>query len=75
MPLKRYSFRCPFCGSEETKWEWWLKLLLIFTDHYYYDCPICHHRSSWLYIFHLRHESTDPKEKNFNKLPLFDERL
>ena len=73
--MKKYKIRCPYCGSTVERWEWWLKFKLIFTNKYYFNCPICHHKSTWLYIFHLRHESTDSIEKHFNRGKLFDDRI
>ena len=73
--IKHYTIRCPFCGSQINKNETILKLRLLFTNTYYLNCPVCHHKSAWLYIFHLRHDSTDKTEKLFNKGKLFDDRL
>ena len=73
--MKKYKIRCPYCGATTQKWEWWLKFKLIFKNTIYHHCPICHHKSSWLYIFHLRHESTDPSEKQFNRSKLWESRI
>lgn len=73
--MKKYSVRCPYCGSETGKWEWWLKLKLIFTNQYMHHCPVCHKKSTWLYIFHLRHDSTNKEEQLFNKSKLWDDRI
>ena len=73
--FKKYRLKCQYCGSDEYKWEWLLKLQLIFTNRIYFHCPVCHHTTSYLHIFHLRHDSLDQKEKFFNKGKLFDDRL
>lgn len=73
--MKKYKIRCPYCGSTYERWEWLLKLKLIATDHLTYICPVCHKKSKWLYIFHLRHDSTDKEEQMFNKGKLFDNRI
>ena len=73
--MKKYKLRCAYCGATIEKWEWLLKLQLILTTHYYHHCPVCHHKTSYLYIFHLRHDSLDDKEKIFNKGKLFDDRI
>ena len=73
--MKRYKLRCQYCGKEIYKYEWLLKLRLIFTNRYILDCPKCHKKTSWLYIFHLRHDSTDPVEKEFNRNKLWDDRI
>ena len=73
--MKKYIIRCPFCGSQVERWEWLLKFKLIFSNQYTHICPVCHKQSTWLYIFHLRHDSTDPTEKLFNKGKLWDDRI
>ena len=73
--MKKYTIRCPYCGSEHKKYEWLLKLFLLHRNTYTHHCPVCHHKSVWLYIFHLRHESTNKGEQLFNKMKLFDDRL
>ena len=73
--MKKYKIRCPFCGSEVERWEWLLKLKLVFSNQYTHHCTICHKKSTWLYLFHLRHDSTDPTEKLFNKGKLWDDRI
>ena len=73
--FKKYRIKCQYCGCDEYKWEWLLKLRLIFTNRIYFHCPLCHHTTTYLYIFHLRHDSLDKKEKFFNKGALFDERI
>ena len=75
IPMKHYTIRCPYCGATTTKWEWLLKLLLIFTNTYHHNCSVCHHKSTWLYLFHLRHDSTNKTEQIFNKGKLFDDRI
>ena len=73
--MKKYKIRCPYCGSTYEQWEWLLKLRLIFVEKFNYLCPVCHKKSTWLYIFHLRHDSTNKEERIFNKTELFDKRI
>lgn len=73
--MKKYKIRCPYCGSTYEQWEWLLKLRLIFVEKFNYLCPVCHKKSTWLYIFHLRHDSTNKEEQLFNKSKLWDDRL
>lgn len=73
--FKKYRIRCAYCGFEEYKWEWLLKLKLIFKDHYYYNCEKCHKINCYRFFFHLKHDSTDALEKNRNKQRLFDNRM
>ena len=35
--FKKYRLKCQYCGSDEYKWEWLLKLQLIFTNNIYYS--------------------------------------
>lgn len=73
--MRKYKLRCQYCGAETHKYEWLLKIRLIFTNKYILDCPTCHKKTSWLYIFHLRHDSTDKVEQKFNKGKIFDNRI
>ena len=73
--MKKYTIRCPYCGSTYERWEWLLKLEMIATDKLTYLCPNCHKKSTWIYIFHLRHDSTDPKEKQWNRSKIWDNRI
>lgn len=73
--FKKYSLRCQYCGHIQYKTLWILKLKLIFTNKIYYNCPKCHKTNCFLNIFHLRHESTDSKEKENNRNKLWDSRL
>lgn len=73
--MKKYNIRCPYCGSEHKKLEILLKMFLLTRNTYTHHCPVCHHKSVWLYIFHLRHESTNKGEHLFNKMKLFDDRI
>ena len=73
--MKKYSIRCPYCGSEVERWEWWLKFRLIFKDTYYYYCPVCRKGSAWLFIFHLRHDSVDQEEIAYNRKKHWDSRI
>lgn len=73
--MKKYNIRCAYCGSTISKWEWLLKLRLVFTDKYVHHCPVCHKQSTWINIFHLRHESTDPDEKLFNRSKIWESRI
>ena len=40
--MKKYKLRCQYCGAIIQKYEWWLKLRLIFTNRYVQNCPVCH---------------------------------
>ena len=73
--FKKYLLKCQYCGSYDYKYEWLLKLRLIFTNRIYYHCRVCHHTTSYLNSFHLRHDSMDKKEKEFNRSKLFDDRI
>ena len=71
----KYRFRCNYCGYEQYKWLWLLKLSLILSDKKIISCPRCHKTSCYINIFHLRHDSTDSLEKNMNREKLFDDRI
>lgn len=71
----KYRFRCNYCGKESYKWLWLLKLQLIFSSTIYVTCNNCHKTSAYVQIFHLRHDSTDKKEKENNRRKLWDDRL
>ena len=73
--MKRYKLRCAYCGSEVYKYEWLLKLRLILTNKYTLNCPVCHKKSIWLHIFHLRHDSTNKEEQLFNKSKIWESRI
>lgn len=73
--MKHYTIRCPYCGATHNTPTILLKLRLLFKDKIYHNCTVCHHKSAWINIFHLRHESMDQEEKSFNRRPLFDGRL
>lgn len=72
---EKYRFRCSYCGYETYKWVWLLKLQLIFSSRIYLTCPKCHKTNCYVQLFHLRHDSTDKKEKQQNKNKLWDDRL
>lgn len=73
--MKKYTIRCNYCGATVTRYEWWLKLKLIFSDKIYHTCDVCHHTSCYRHFFRLVHDSTDDKEKEMRKLKKWDDRL
>ena len=73
--FSKYRFRCNYCGNEEYALLWLLKLKLIFSNKIYRNCSKCHKKNAYYYFFHLYHESSDPKEKEFNRKNLWDKRM
>lgn len=73
--MKTYAIRCPFCGASKQKSELLLKLQLLFKNIYVLNCDVCHKKSTWLYIFHLRHDSTNKEEQVFNKSKIWESRI
>ncbi len=72
----KYNLRCNYCGYEKTTnlWQLILKRLLGKTKTYYV-CPNCHKTNCYLFRFTITHDSTDKKEKENNKIRLWDDRL
>ena len=60
--------RCNYCGAERSVPMFYLLFVRMFKDKYYSKCQVCHHVSCYRMFFRLVHDSTDSKEKEYQKL-------
>ena len=73
--FNKYKFRCNYCGYETFKPLWLVKLQLLFSNTIFLTCCNCHKTSCYKQNFHLIHDSTSKKEKEYNKQETWDSRI
>ena len=61
------KIRCNYCGALHSVPLWYLKLRSIFVSRYAFACQHCYHYNVMLLRFHICHDSTNKKEKMYNK--------
>lgn len=73
--MKKWKFKCNYCGIEEEANYFWLLLKALFKPRFYKHCKNCHKTSCYLFMPRMVHDSTDDIEKEYNRQNLWDDRI
>lgn len=69
----KYNLKCQYCGRDHYINKKWFELKLILFNKIYVKCKRCGKIQSYILISHIVHDTTDKKEKEYNKTVIFED--
>lgn len=69
----KYNLKCQYCGRDHQVNKLILEIKLLLFNKIYVKCKKCGKIQSYILISHIVHDTTDKKEKEYNKTVIFED--